>query len=79
MIWPLTEMVKSSIGIGLAKEFHDNMFQIYIFKRPHGQEKPGTGIGLGYLQKDRRAVRGEDMGDIEIYEGSTLLPEDNNR
>lgn len=36
-------------GQGIAPEHHDRVFQ--IFKRLHGQEVPGTGIGLAICQR----------------------------
>ena len=36
-------------GIGVAPEYHEQLFR--IFTRLHGEEYPGTGIGLAIVQK----------------------------
>ncbi|WP_367392266.1 ATP-binding protein [Lewinella sp. LCG006] len=66
------EIAISDNGIGIAKEFQDQIFQ--MFKRLHTrQEFEGTGMGLAICKKIIRRLGGEISIESEEGEGSTFL------
>ncbi len=59
-------------GIGIPKEFHDRIFN--IFQRLHNQkEVKGSGIGLSIVKKLVENLGGEIRVESEINYGSTFL------
>ena len=66
------EIAISDNGIGIAKEFQDQIFQ--MFKRLHTrQEFEGTGMGLAICKKIIRRLGGEISIESEGGKGSTFL------
>jgi PAS domain S-box-containing protein len=57
-------------GVGVNKEFHERIFG--VFKRLHGKDVPGTGIGLPICRKIVEAHRGEISIDSEAGRGTTF-------
>jgi PAS domain S-box-containing protein len=57
-------------GMGVEKEFHERIFG--VFKRLHGKDVPGTGIGLSICRKIVEAHRGEIWIDSEPGRGATF-------
>ena len=58
-------------GIGIAPEYLTHIFG--VFKRLHGQEYEGTGIGLAMCQKILERAGGQIWGESEVGKGSTFL------
>jgi PAS domain S-box-containing protein len=57
-------------GIGIAPEYHDRIFG--VFKRLHGQDVPGTGIGLAICKRIVGHHSGRLWLESEIGGGSTF-------
>jgi signal transduction histidine kinase len=57
-------------GIGIAPEYHDRIFG--VFKRLHGPDVPGTGIGLAICKRIVDHHGGRLWVDSEVGGGSTF-------
>jgi chemotaxis family two-component system sensor kinase Cph1 len=57
-------------GIGIDKEFHERVFG--AFKRLHGKEVPGTGIGLAICRKIVEAHGGRIWIESEAGSGAVV-------
>ena len=57
-------------GIGIAPEYHDRIFG--VFKRLHGQDVPGTGIGLAICKRVVDHYDGRLWLESEVGGGSTF-------
>jgi len=57
-------------GLGIEARFHDRIFG--AFKRLHGKEYPGNGLGLAYCRKALEALRGRIWLDSTPGAGSTF-------
>src|ERR1019366_5915762 len=57
-------------GIGIAPEQHERVFA--LFKRLHGPEIPGAGIGLAVCRKIIEAMGGSIWVESELGSGSTF-------
>ena len=58
-------------GIGIAPEYAQRDFQ--IFKRLHGQDYPGTGIGLAICQRIVESYGGRIWVESSIGQGSRFF------
>ncbi len=57
-------------GIGIEEIYHKQIFG--VFKRLHGKDVPGTGIGLAICQKIMERYGGRIWVDSEVGRGSTF-------
>jgi PAS domain S-box-containing protein len=57
-------------GIGIAPEYHERIFG--VFKRLHGRDIPGTGIGLAICKRIVDHLRGRLWLESKVGEGSTF-------
>ena len=57
-------------GIGIAREDQHKIFE--AFKRLHGREIPGTGIGLAICQRIVERYGGQIWVESELGAGSTF-------
>jgi PAS domain S-box-containing protein len=57
-------------GIGIAPEYHDQIFG--VFKRLHGRDVPGTGIGLAICKRIVDHYGGRLWLESEVGQGSTF-------
>lgn len=57
-------------GVGIPPEHHQRIFE--PFKRLHGQEIPGSGIGLALCKKILQRYGGEIWVESKVGEGSTF-------
>ncbi|MDX6711685.1 MAG: hypothetical protein QOH96_2701, partial [Blastocatellia bacterium] len=57
-------------GIGIAPEYHDRIFG--VFKRLHGRDVPGTGIGLAICKRITDHYGGRLWLESEVGQGSTF-------
>lgn len=58
-------------GIGIESKYLDHIF--VPFKRLHGQEIPGTGIGLAYCRRIVEICGGKIWVESELGKGSTFI------
>ena len=62
-------------GIGIEEHYRQQIFE--PFKRLHGSERPGSGIGLSICQRVVERAKGKIWVESELGKGSTfyfLLP-----
>jgi PAS domain S-box-containing protein len=57
-------------GIGIAPEYHKQIFG--VFKRLHGKDIPGTGIGLAICQRVVNRYGGQIWVESEVHQGATF-------
>jgi len=61
----------SDEGIGIDRKFHEHIF--IVFRRLHGQEYPGTGIGLATCRRILERHGGRIWVESEPGQGATFL------
>jgi PAS domain S-box-containing protein len=61
----------SDNGIGIAPEFHDKIFS--PFKRLHGKQIPGTGIGLALCRRVLERYAGRIWVESEVGKGTKFI------
>jgi PAS domain S-box-containing protein len=59
-------------GMGIAEEFHDEIFRIFKRLNPEEDGKKGTGVGLTFVRKIIERHGGEIWLDSKIGEGTTF-------
>jgi hypothetical protein len=57
-------------GIGISADYHDKIF--IPFKRLHGQQYPGSGVGLAVCRRILERVGGRIWVDSELGHGATF-------
>lgn len=58
-------------GIGIAPEFQSQIFE--PFKRLHGSDRPGSGIGLALCKRIVERYKGRIWVESEVDQGSTFF------
>jgi PAS domain S-box-containing protein len=64
------EFAVSDNGMGVAEEHHDRIFG--VFKRLHGKDVPGTGIGLAICRKIIESHGGRIWIESQVGQGATF-------
>jgi len=57
-------------GVGIDSQYHHKVFE--VFKRLHGREIPGTGIGLAICRRVVERCGGRMWIESEVGKGSTF-------